>query len=329
MADTSLRYLALLQLIPRFPKSIATSEIQSRLEEKGYLINIRSIQRDLEKLSATFPLISDESSRPFKWSFDTAAPSTILPMMDMPTALTFELARAYLSPVLPPRVLGHLEPHFKEARGILKRDVSKLSAWPNKIRVITRGLSSQRPEVDAEVLEKITEALIEERQCEISYQTRKSDETEKWKISPLGLVYREPNNYLIAQVEGKDRVRQLLMHRIKSVDVTDEVFNKPVGFDLDEFIASGEMHVLHSDNPVKLKLKCDKPALTHLLESPLSVDQKVIDEESDCFTIGATVADSQDLRWWLLAQAKHLTIVEPEHLKDEIKASLQEAINRF
>lgn len=329
MADTTLRYLALLQLIPRFPKSIATSEIQSKLEAKGFVINIRSIQRDLEKLSASFPLISDESGKPFKWSFDTAAPSTILPMMDMPTALTFELARAYLSPVLPPRVLDHLEPHFKEARGTLKRDSSKLSAWPNKIRVITRGLSNQRPEVDAEVLEKITEALIEEKVCQIVYQTRKSDEIDNWDISPLGLVYREPNNYLIAKVEGKDRVRQLLMHRIKSVEVTDETIDKPVEFDLDEFIASGEMHVLRSDNPVKLKLFCDKPALAHLLESPLSEDQKVIEDEYYGFTIEVTVADSQDLRWWLLAQSKHLTIVEPESLKDEIRSSLQDAMNRF
>lgn len=329
MADTTLRYLALLQLIPRFPKSIATSEIQSKLEVKGFMINIRSIQRDLEKLSASFPLISDESGKPFKWSFDTAAPSTILPMMDMPTALTFELAKAYLSPVLPPRVLDHLEPHFKEARSTLKRDSSKLSAWPNKIRVITRGLSNQRPDVNAVVLEKVTEALIEEKQCEIGYQTRKSDEIETWTISPLGLVYREPNNYLIAKVEGKDRVRQLLMHRIKSVQVTDKSIDKVVGFDLDEFIASGEMHVLSSDDPVKLKLKCDKPALAHLLESSLSADQRVIEDGTDSFTIKATVADSQDLKWWLLAQSKHLTILEPESLKDEIRSSLQDAMNRF
>ena len=329
MADTSLRYLLMLELIPREPNSINTEEIQQSLKSQGFEVNIRTIQRDLEKLSIHYPITSNESRKPFRWSFIDTAPFKIFPKMNMPTALTFELARAYLSPVLPPRLLDNLEHHFREARSILKRDKSKLSEWPNKIRVIPRGLSNQRPEVDSDVLERITEALIEEKQCEVGYKSRKSNEAEYWKISPLGLIYREPNNYLIATVEGKDRVRQLLMHRIKSVQVTEDNINKPNEFDLDEFIASGEMHVLSSDHSVTLKLKCDKPALAHLLESPLSFDQIIIEDEDSTFTIEATLADSQDLRWWLLAQSKHLTIIEPESLKLEIEQSLLDALSRI
>lgn len=50
MSDTTLRYLEMLQLVPRYPQSISTGELQQKLAEQGFDINVRSIQRDLEKL---------------------------------------------------------------------------------------------------------------------------------------------------------------------------------------------------------------------------------------------------------------------------------------
>src|SRR5690554_6045937 len=138
MSDTTLRYLEMLQLVPRYPQSISTGELQQKLAEQGFDINVRSIQRDLEKLSLRFPLIADESSRPFRWSFDAGASARMLPTLDMSTAITLELARAYLSPILPNRVMQHLEPHFREAHAVLKRNGNPLAHWPEKIRLISR-----------------------------------------------------------------------------------------------------------------------------------------------------------------------------------------------
>jgi hypothetical protein len=54
---------------------------------------MRSIQRDLEKLSTDFPLLVGETTRPFRWSFQRDATMDIIPALDLPAALTFELAR--------------------------------------------------------------------------------------------------------------------------------------------------------------------------------------------------------------------------------------------
>lgn len=86
---------------------------------------MRSIQRDLEKLSTDFPLLVDETTRPFRWFFQRDATMDIIPALDLPAALTFELAQVYLSPMLPPRALSHLEPHFDEARRTLLREKNR------------------------------------------------------------------------------------------------------------------------------------------------------------------------------------------------------------
>ncbi|MBE0508121.1 MAG: hypothetical protein IBX50_15640 [Marinospirillum sp.] len=54
MADPLLRNLTLLQLIPRDPGKIATTTLQEKLAERGYVIDLRSLQRDLKgKLEPT------------------------------------------------------------------------------------------------------------------------------------------------------------------------------------------------------------------------------------------------------------------------------------
>lgn len=328
MSSTAIRYLTMLRLVPRHPRSITTTELAERLEKYGYPVTIRSIQRDLEKLSADFPLIVDESARPFRWSFQRDGIVDIIPALDLPAALTFELARAYLRPMLPPRALSHLKPHFEEAHRTLLREHNPLGKWPDRIRVINRGLSGGRPEVDADVLETVTEALLREYQCKLTYQARNWPEPEDIIVHPLGLIFRDPNVYLIASVDGREGVRQLVLHRATSGSLVEAPVNRPDDFDLDLYISSGAMGVLHSLDPIYLRLRCDRPVLNHLMESPLGFDQIVSNVDEQHFDVAVTVGDTQDLRWWLTAQAEHCDVLEPAWIREEIATSLQRGLSR-
>lgn len=329
MADTSLRYLAMLRLIPRYPRTITAREISDRLEQQGLSVNLRSVQRDLEKLSSFFPLLSDESMRPFRWSYDAEASSNMIPALDMPAALALELARAYLMPVLPQRALKHLKPHFEEARHTLSRPRNPLGQWPERVRVISRGLGTNRPEINAEVLETVTEALLSCHQCELTYQARTWPQPETIRVHPYGLIFRDPNIYLIGTIDGREGIRQLVLHRATSSRLTEEAIERPEDFDLDRYIQSGAMGMLYSHKPVYLRLRCDKPDLTHLLETPLAFDQMVEEVSEDQFELTAKVNDTQDLRWWLTAQAAHLDVLEPAWLRQEIRQALERALGRF
>jgi len=328
MSNTAVRYLTMLRMVPRYPRSITTTELASRLEEQGFSVTMRSIQRDLEKLSADFPLLVDENSRPYRWSFDRNATMDIIPALDLPAALTFELARAYLSPMLPPRALSHLKPHFDEAHRTLLRERNPLGQWPNRVRVINRGLGGERPSIDADVLEAVTEALLREYQCKLTYQARSWPEPEEIVVHPFGLIFRDPNVYLIGTIEGREGIRQLVLHRATGGEVVEEVIERPQDFDLDLYIHSGAMGILKSNEPVYLKLRCDKPVLNHLIESPLGFDQITNEIDDKTFEIAVTVGDTQDLRWWLIAQSAHCDILEPAWLRNDVETTLKTGLKR-
>ncbi|TYC63798.1 WYL domain-containing protein [Marinobacter sp. BW6] len=328
MSETAVRYLTMLRMVPRFPKSITTTELAERLNEREMPVTKRSIQRDLEKLSTYFPLLVDADARPYRWSFEREATLNIIPALDLPAALTFELARAYLRPMLPPRALSHLQPHFDEAHRALLREKSPLGKWPNRVRVINRGLGGQRPDIDADVLETVTEALLREFQCKLTYQARNWPKPEEILVHPLGLIFRDPNVYLIGTIEGREGVRQLVLHRASGGELVEQPLERPEGFDLDLYISSGAMGILHSREPIFLHLRCDKPVLNHLIESPLGFDQVTTDINENVFEITVTVGDTQDLRWWLAAQAVHCDILEPAWLRQEITSTLEKGLAR-
>ena len=64
MSDTLLRSLQMLQLIPRSPRKIETTKIREFLKEYGFDVSVRTVQRDLIKMSSIFPLVSDERNKP-------------------------------------------------------------------------------------------------------------------------------------------------------------------------------------------------------------------------------------------------------------------------
>jgi predicted DNA-binding transcriptional regulator YafY len=60
MNDTILRFLTMLQMLPRAPRKIDTATLERRLRDEGYTVTRRTIQRDLHQMARIFPLLCDE-----------------------------------------------------------------------------------------------------------------------------------------------------------------------------------------------------------------------------------------------------------------------------
>ena len=60
--STTLRYLAMLEIIPRQPNYITVSQLIGELERRGYLVDKRTVERDLGKLEVPFGLSKERIS---------------------------------------------------------------------------------------------------------------------------------------------------------------------------------------------------------------------------------------------------------------------------
>jgi len=314
MPDTTLRYLATLKRIPRHPRKLSAPALRKRLAADGFDVTLRTVQRDLKRLSALFPLTSDEPAKPAGWSWTGAVED--LPAMAPHTALAFVLAERHLEALLPPVTLAHLVPHIERAKAVLGGlGRSGLGAWPEKVRVLPRGQRLRPAPVAAEVLDGVYAALLEGRRFAGRYRPRGAAETD-YEVNPLGLVFRDAVVYLVATLWDYDDVKQFALHRFMAVRASDKAVRVPRGFSLDAYLASGAFgYPMNRGRQIGLAALFEADAAQHLYETPLAGDQRLTERDDGRVLLRATVGDTLELRWWLLGFGDQVEVVKPAGLR--------------
>ncbi|WP_313285951.1 helix-turn-helix transcriptional regulator [Stutzerimonas kunmingensis] len=311
--DTLLRLIALLRLIPRAPGRIATTTLLEKLKENGFSVSLRTVQRDLDRLSIPFALQRDECSTSFRWSLSAKAPID-LSAMDTPTALALYLAESHLQTLLPQSVLDQLGPQFRMARDYLDNlENNGLAHWARKVRAIPNGKALQPAQITPYVWDQISTALLELKQLQISYLSRSKIERKQLLIHPAGLVSRHTISYLIGSVDGYEDLRQFALHRIHQAECLGAPARARNDFDIESYI---RQYLNTSTAIEQVELVADiAPQIAWLLgETPLSTEQSLEPlEGSDWQHLRAKVPDDQETMWWVFSLGENVRVCEPKH----------------
>jgi len=320
MSDTLMRQWQMLRLIPRQPSKISTTELMQRLADDGFNTTPRTLQRDLVRLSSIYPLLCDDRDKPFGWSWDKDANVHEVPGIDSDTALAFYLAEKYLEPLLPRTTIKRLAPHFRRAEEVLDQaDADKGNpAWRNKVRVLHRGPGLKNPAIASEVQSAVYDALLRNRRLDVEYLPRGADATKQYELNPLGLVLKDGLFYLVCSMWDYPDIRLLTLHRMRAARVMDIPGAAPDGFDLDNYIASGELD-FSIGGEIKLKARVNKQIAIHLEERPLHDEQRLIECDDGSYLLESTTRDTSEMRWWLLGFGSGVEVIAPEYLRDEFK----------
>jgi len=321
MSDTLMRQWQMLRLIPRYPIKISTADLKQRLADEGFETTQRTIQRDLMTLSDIYPLTCDNRSKPFGWSWMRDADVMDIPGMDSHTALAFWLAGEYLEPLLPKSTSRKLQAHFKTAAKVLDHVETKKGApaWRNKVRVMHRGPELKTSVIIAEVECQVYDALLRNRRLAITYNPRGQEGAKEYEINPLGLVLKDGISYLVCSMWDYPDIRLLALHRTQTAELLDKLSTVPSGFDLDAYIASGELDFALGGD-IQLKALFSADAAFHLGERPLSDDQTITEQDDGRMLVTATAQDTSELRWWLLGFGDQVEVLAPQALRDEMTA---------
>jgi predicted DNA-binding transcriptional regulator YafY len=320
----------MLRLIPRYPQKITARDLQHRLAAENFEINKRTIERDLQELSGLFPLTVDDREKPYGWSWQKDAPAFDLPGLSATEALSLKLIERNLQPLLPRSIVDQLSPHFKAASQKLDSQTGRrrLASWPNKIRVLPASQPLLPPATRTEVQQIIHEALLQDRQIAINYLRRGDRKFAQYVLHPLGIVQRGPVTYLVAKVFDYPDPRLFALHRFQKAEMLDESANVPKNFDLDAYIASGAFG-FSDGGTIRLDVVFDDGAAEHLYETPLSSDQTLKPLGDGRTRLAATVADTAQLRWWLLGFGAGVEVKKPVALRREMAAAAKAMAARY
>lgn len=329
MNDTLLRHWCMLRNVPRYPHRISAADLKNRLAAAGFETSLRTIQRDLIKLSATLPLLADDS-KPQGWSWEANAPQLDLPTLGPQAALVFHLAERYLQPLLPASTLDFLSPWFRTASGVLDNQGNGLSVWRDKVRVLAPRLPMQPPVVNSDIQSIVTQGMLLNRRIAVSYRARGTKEDKEYEVNPLGLVLRDQVIYLVCTLREYQDVRQLVLNRMLSAQLLDMPARSLEGFDLDQYIAKGEFGMpFENGGTIKLVADFDRAVATMFIERPLEANQVVEEIDDKTVRLTATVPDTKEFRRWLLEFGARAEVIEPKSLRNEMKVIIEDMAMRY
>lgn len=307
--DALLRHWAMLRLIPRHPRRIDTGRIRDELARQGYDITLRSIQRDLNKLSAVLPLCSDQS-KPQGWWWQADADLLEIPGLDPQAALVFKMAEQHLKQVLPASTLDSLRPWFRAANGVLDALPDGVGGWMDKVRILPSGPPLIPPSINADVQSAIYQGLFENRRLALNYKPRGAATAKAYEINPMAVVQRGHSIYIVCTSGDDSNPKLFLMHRIESATVLDDPASCPAGFDVDAYIAEGELGY-RLGPPIKLVADFDPKAAQVFYETPIAADQQLFEGVNGKIRLVATVSDTRQVKGWLRGFGGSISVIEP------------------
>jgi predicted DNA-binding transcriptional regulator YafY len=325
MADTSLRYIEMLRMLPGHTPGIAVSELRSKLEAAGYPVTRRSIERDLVKLSTSFPILLNDKGRPAGWSW-ASGEGFSAPGMDAAEAMELELAARYLKPLLPVTVWQSLAPRLGEARATLRLlGKGPLARWKSRVAFVDDGQPLQAPQVSPDVVAVVHDSLLHQRRMSVEYRSMFAEAPRRYELNPVALVHVGSVGYLIATLWDYADVRHLALHRMSNAKALKTKASEPEGFDLQRYLKEEAAFDIPGERELKLKLRVSEWMARHLEERPLAADQKINQDGQDdaSWIVQAIVRESERLIWWLRSHGEAVEVVQPAVLRKRLAAEFK------
>jgi predicted DNA-binding transcriptional regulator YafY len=338
MSDQMVRLMEILKMLPRYPKKFSNETIQAKLENIGFYQDIRTIQRDMEKLEKMFPnqikQETDSSDKRDYWFWVENAKFINLSGISSDQALALILVKKYLKPLLPTITSTDLEPFFELATDTLGNlyEGNPLKLWQKKIAIKPMTLALLPPQVDPGIQHEVTHILFADLQLHIEY--RKPDGTiSSYELNPLGLLMRDSIIYLAATKVGYEQIQCYALHRIQFAEYLGEPSVRPKGFDLQTYVDEGKLpfNPTGESNYQRITLVAifDKLSSGHLYESKLAADQTIEEVDADKFKLTATLMESDELLWWLQSFGSRVEVLEPPELRNKMADSVKALAQRY
>lgn len=297
--ETTLLQLEILRRIPRLPGKVDAKSLHEDLTDAGFERDLRSIQRTLKTLCEHFEIECDERSKPFGYSWKLNAKGLDLPILNEQQSLLLKLAEQQLKYLLPANIMSYMKPFFEQADRLVSGSKDKPEyQWLNKVCVTPTSLPLIPAQVKDDIFAAVSQALFQNRLLHIEYQNPKGKKHAA-TIMPLAIATQGATIYLVCRYEGYNDNRLLALHRIRKASMSTFTFERPKDFNLKTYQNDGHLGFGNGEK-IRLSFSIQHDAGFHLTETPLSKDQKILEENDEYYRIQATVAQNDMLEWWLL-----------------------------
>jgi predicted DNA-binding transcriptional regulator YafY len=306
MTNTATRLITLIMLLQRQPNQKA-SELADKLG-----VSVRSLHRYITMLDEMgIPVCSERG--PYG-GFSLVRGYKMPPLVLTPE----EAVAVYLGTSLVGEMWGRL--YQDAARGALAKLDNVLPdeqrgeiAWARRT-LVTTGVHRASLETLVPFVERLRQAIREQRQVSLVYRGRVQSKSQRRKVDPYALVFRWGWWYVFGYCHLRDDIRSFRIDRIVEVTLLDETFQTPVDFQVREHL----QEEWESPSQVRVRMRFAPDAARIALENRTLWD--ALEEQGDGSVIVSVTWP--DLIWassMALSFGPSAVVLEPEELRRMVR----------
>ena len=178
-----------------------------------------------------------------------------------------------------------------------------------------------------EIISSLTDAVFRQTTCLVEYHSFHDDKVKSFKIDPLRFFERDGGLYLFVRTTSYGHIRVLAVERILKLTLTEELFDYPEDFDPDELL-DGAFSIIY-DDPLEVRIRFSPEIARYIRERTWAKEQKLIDGEDGSIILEMRTSGWIDVKRWVLSFGADALVLEPEKLREEVKAELERARGKY
>jgi predicted DNA-binding transcriptional regulator YafY len=281
---------------------------------------VRTIWRDLRVLEdAGFPIYDEQAAdgRRGLWRVEDGFKAKLPVKLTLSEVAALAMSREFLAPLGASLLGPAVATAFEKIGGVLSRDaVGLLERMRETIGVRAVGAKLQLPAV--EHLPTIQMGLLECRTLRMRYYSFQRDAETERDVDPYHLTHFNGGLYFVGYCHLREAVRVFAVERIRAVEALRRHFEIPAGFDAKEYLDKA-WGVLQGDL-VTVRVVFSPRVARYIKERIWHPSQRVRDLSDGRVELTLRVADTLEVRRWILGYGVEAEVVEPVSLREAIRA---------
>ncbi len=164
--------------------------------------------------------------------------------------------------------------------------------------------------------------------CRIVYQSPVQDDGLHAILCPYLLHYVNRAWYVLGYTDVHDEVRMLKLVRFIEIEPTDEPFDKPENFRIEDKLGSA-WRLIPEGQEHKVVLEFSKKVATNVSEVlwHRSQQHNFLDDGRCRMTF--TIDGLGEIAWWICGYGDQVVVVKPPELRDRVEKMLRSALKKY
>jgi len=281
----------------------------------------RTVYRDLEALQAAgFPVYTNVVGGKSIWSLLDTAKNNIPIPFNLTELMALYFSRGMMGALKDTVFYDSLESLFAKIKTTLT------PAYIGYLGRIEKSLAVRAEPYKQygklrDIIGTVSEAAIQKKVVEIVYYTMSRKKETRRKVAPYKIWFFDGTFYLIGNCGLRHDVRIFALDRIKTIQHTDETFEMPDDFNIDDFMKSS-FGVFHGE-PVRVRIWFAADIAEYIREKTWHETQKIEIQKDGSIIFEAEVAGTKEIEFWVLKWGAKAKVLAPESLQDEIRSEIE------